>query len=235
MFNGVFWGRYFRTVYVPHLVRLVEELEQRLLPTFDAIGKESDARANAEWQHVMHMPGDSEKDPSVIAEHAFEAGLAHYNAMSDIRQSLLNIFATALFHAWEQQFLEFFRREILHPSEDHDNNLFKLSIARERLKSAGVDIGKFSSWGKVDELRLLANTVKHADGYSTDELKIRRPDLFEHPNTKSLGLSSLEGTRRIYTPLSGNEIFVTIGELKEYCLSLVTFWSELEDWMNTLS
>jgi hypothetical protein len=229
MFNGNFWGRRFQTTFVPHLLRLVEVLQERLLPTFDAIDNEADARADAEWERAMHMPSDLNQDPSVFADRAFDVGLEHYNAMSDIRQSLLNIYAPALYHAWEQQLLEFFRREVLHPAEEHNNNLLKLKTVQERLEGAGVDIEKFSSWSKVCELRLLANTVKHADGDSADELRKLRPDIFENLSSKEFNLPSFGGVRRVYTPLSGDDIYVTIGELKEYCSALVTFWSELED------
>lgn len=143
MFNAQFWGRHFRSSFSPHLSRLLEVLERRLLPTFDVIGQEADSAADAEWERLLHLPGDPDQDSSVLAEQAFDAGLAHYEAMSDIRQSLLNIYAATLYHAWEQQLLVFHRREVLHPTEENDNTLLCLRVVKERLKAVGVDVTAF--------------------------------------------------------------------------------------------
>lgn len=227
MLNHQFWGRHFQRVFAPHLSQLVEVLEQRLLPTFDDLDKEADSKASSEWDRLMHEPGDPDADPSVLAERAFEAGLAHYEAMSNIRQTLLNVYASGLYHAWEQQLLEFHRREVLHPNEEHDNSLLCVKVLQRRLKAVGVDMSTFPSWPKVDELRLLANTVKHADGSSADELKARCPELFKYPALKEFDLPSFGVVQRVYTPLSGDDVYVTIMKLKDYCSALVNFWSEL--------
>jgi hypothetical protein len=229
MFNAQFWGRQFQQTFAPHLSLLLEVLERRLLPTFDAIDQEAESIVNAEWERLMHLSGYSDQDPSAFAEQAFEAGIAQYEAMSDIRQSLLNTYAATLYHAWEQQLLAFHRREVLRPAEESDNALLNLTKLKERLNGAGIDVTKLPSWAKIYELRLLANTVKHADGSSADELKQLRPDLFEHPNTTEFGLPKFGGARRVYMPLSGNDIYVTLDALKSYCSTLVQFWSELAD------
>lgn len=205
----------------------MEVLEQRFLPTFDAIDQEAKSATDAEWERLMHLQGDPDQDPSALAEQAFEVGLVHYEAMSDIRQSLLNTYAATLYHAWEQQLLAFHRREVLHPAEENDNALLNLKVFKERLNAAGIDITKLPTWNQINELRLLANAVKHADGSSADELKQLRPALFEHPSTTEFGLPQFQGVRRVYTPLSGDDIFVTLDALKSYCSALVQFWSEL--------
>src|SRR5262245_19466365 len=48
-----------------------------------------------------------------------------------------------------------------------------------------------AAWSTLDELRLVANTVKHANGHKCAELKSRRPDQF-HP----LGRVGGESVRR---------------------------------------
>jgi hypothetical protein len=229
MLNAQFWERHFQQIFAPHLSRLLEVLERRLLPTFDAIDQEAEFAANAEWERLIHLPGDPDQDPSAFAEQAFEAGVTQYEAMSNIRQSLLNTYAVTLYHAWEQQLLAFHRREVLHPMEENENALLNLTKLKERLNAAGIDVTKMPTWAKINELRLLANAIKHADGSSGDELKQLRPDLFEHPSTKEFWLKNFSGVRRVYMPLSGNDIYVTLDALKSYCSTLVQFWSELAD------
>ncbi|UTF51450.1 hypothetical protein NLA06_06055 [Desulfomicrobium sp. ZS1] len=229
MFNAQYWGRHFQQIFGRHLLRMLEVLERRLLPTFDTIDQEAESAANAEWERLMHMPGDPDGDPSVFVDQAFEAGLAHYESISSIRQALLNTYAATLYHAWEQQLLAFHRRGVLHPAEEDDNALLNLKTMKKRLNAAGIDLTKLPSWPLINELRLLANAVKHADGISGDDLKQLRPDLFEHPSTKELDLPKFGGARRVYMPLSGDDIFVTLDALKSYCSALVQFWSEFSD------
>jgi hypothetical protein len=61
-------------------------------------------------------------------------------------------------------------RAVLDRQEENDRSLFKMSEFQKRMKAVGIEITTFSSWAKVDELRLLANTVKHAEGDSAHEL-----------------------------------------------------------------
>lgn len=229
MFNARFWSRHFECIFVPHLNRLLGVLEQRLLPTFDSVDKDAKSVEDAEYERLMSMPGDPDQDPSLVAEQAFEAGVEHYVAMSAIRQSLINSYAATLYHAWEQQLLSFHRREVLLTTEEHEHDLLKLKVLRERLLAVGIDIAKLPSWAAIDELRLLTNAVKHAEGNSADKLKQLRPELFEHPSTRELGLPYFNSVPRVYMPLSGEDIFVTPGSLRSYCAELVQFWSEFGD------
>ena len=90
------------------------------------------------------------------------------------------------------------------PRNDKDPSLIKWRPAKDRLiKYYGIDIEKFSSWAKVNELRLLANAVKHADGDSCTELKGLRPDLFvsTHGQTERYELE-LVWVRPVLQPLA---------------------------------
>ena len=51
---------------------------------------------------------------------------------------------------------------------------------QKRLKDIGIDIVAFSSWTKIDELKQVANAVKHAEGDAVQRLHGLRPDFFEY-------------------------------------------------------
>ena len=69
--------------------------------------------------------------------------------------------------------------------EDGDLSLIKWEEAKKRLLSVyGIKIEAFHSWNKINELRLVANTAKHADGTSCEELKRLRPEHFTYPALK---------------------------------------------------
>jgi hypothetical protein len=132
---------------------------------------------------------------------------------------------------WEQQLLTFHRREILHPAEQRDNDLLSLRELRARLDTVGVDICRLATWASIKELKLVANTVKHADGDSADRLKKQRGELFEpeHANRAMLPLPVPACTRRIYLPMSGEDLYLTLEDLKAYGNATIRFWDEFAD------
>ena len=58
----------------------------------------------------------------------------------------------------------------------------KLQIVAEWYKAHfQVDLTQFPSWPVIEELRLVANTAKHAEGQSADQLRRIRPEIFHSP------------------------------------------------------
>jgi hypothetical protein len=89
----------------------------------------------------------------------------------------------------------------------------------------GVDLTKFNPWTKLDELRLVANAVKHGDGCSAKKLKRHRPKLFEDPlDLPEFAFSSSPPIR----PLVGEGMWLTEHDFNDYANALRGFWHELE-------
>jgi hypothetical protein len=156
-------------------------LEKRTLPAFAGIEQEAEKVSEEAWDAFMSAPATGDEDPSEFAEAATQAGASHYLLLDGIRQGMVNLFAAAIYHALEQQLVLFLRREVLNPREENDSSLFSVSELQNRLKARYLDLAALPSWQKVQELRLVANTVKHAEGKSARELHDVRPDLFRHP------------------------------------------------------
>jgi hypothetical protein len=229
MHNAPFWRRYFRSSFQPHLERVLEALEKRVLPAFDDIDAEATALQERTWNDLITGPYDPDVDESMIANAAFEAGYDHYAGMHAVRQSLINSFAPMLYHTWEQQLLAFHRKEVLHPAQEHDNELLTLQELRQRLSAEGLDITKLPSWSAISELRLVANTVKHADGDSADRLKKRRPDLFDWQHAQGHVKMPSTFTRRVYRHMSGEDLYLTLDDLHAYGRATIAFWDEFAD------
>jgi len=228
MHNALFWRRYFRNVFVPHLERILQVLELRLLPTFDGLEEEATAIQEKTYQELVSMLfNPDEVDESMLAESAFDAGHSHYSGMLAVRQSLINSFVPMLYHTWEQQLLAFHRKEILHPNEEHENAFLRLSVMRRRLATKGVDVTKLPSWSNIDQLRLVANTVKHADGESADSLKALRPEFFDHHRANGSTVPSpFQYIPNVYQPMSGEDLYLTLADIQSYGSSTVAFWEE---------
>ncbi|MCO1351643.1 hypothetical protein [Burkholderia vietnamiensis] len=231
MHNANFWRGYFRTSFKPHLERTLQVLEERLLPSFDGIEAEATALREQTYQDLVSMPIEHDAaDESMLAQAAFEAGFDYYAGMDAIRQALVNSFAPMLYHTWEQQLLAFHRKEMLDPTEEHSNALLKLSVLRKRLAATGIDLSQLSTWSDIDQLRVVANTVKHADGESADILKAQRPDFFDPTRMNGqLAAMPFRVTPSVYRPMSGEDLYLTVGDIKAYGASTIRFWDEFAD------
>ncbi|MCX5885402.1 MAG: hypothetical protein NT096_05790 [Proteobacteria bacterium] len=229
IFNIGFWEQYIRNHFIKQIELLNESIQNRLIPTFDTIEKEAEEISEKEWDRLCSSCYSPDIDPADLAERAQEAGIDYYMTLSGIKQTLLNITATALYHLFEQQIIFFLRREVLHPSQENDPQLMKVSVFREQLLKKGIDIYSFRSWDKIKELRVVSNSIKHAEGDSASELRKMRPDMFKHPMLRSQPEKELmhSAIYRVYMPMAGDDIFVIQDDLAEYKNALVNFWNEL--------
>ena len=230
IFNALFWARYFQAEFVPQIRAITDALEKRVLPGFENIEEESNQVSEETWKKFMSMPGTGDEDPADFAEAAEQAGVSHYLLLDGIRQGMLNLFAVALYHAFEQQIMLFHRGEVLKPAEENDHALLTHSEFQSRLARSGVYIKTFSSWAKIEELRLVANVVKHAEGNSAKRLHTLRPDMFQKPHLVQLELPKTRNSR-IFQPLVGEDLYVSLTDIHDYRETLITFWQELSDAM----
>jgi hypothetical protein len=93
-------------------------------------------------------------------------------------QATLNLFSAGLFHVIEQQLAELTRDAAIE-KEVSDTKL-EVVVDWYR-KNCQLDLTQFSSWPVIEELRLVANTTKHAEGPSANQLRTKNPKLFQYP------------------------------------------------------
>ena len=229
MHNGQFWKPIFINEYIPQYDLLLDTLKNRLIPTFSSVNDEAKDKTEKEWERLNQECIDPDGDSSDIAEWAENVGINYYLNMLNMQQSLNNMFAMTLYHIFEQHMMEFHRREVLEHQQRNDNRNFKQKIFKDALKAIGINIESFSSWKVIEELRHLANTVKHADGNSSEKLYELNKDLFNCDFIKnSDDFSFLCNTKpSVYKPLTGDDLYVRIPDIQRYCDALKLFWVQL--------
>lgn len=153
--------------------------------------------------------------------------------LTGIRQGLINMFASGLYHTFEQQLMLFHRKQILPPTLENDKSQFKMAKIKESLRLHGINVEVLPCWHKIDEMRLVANTVKHAEGDSSEELRVRRPDLFRDPRLQEFDLPELGNapSTRVFLPMVGEDLFIPLEEIQLYRDAIVDFWERLADAM----
>src|SRR5579885_10692 len=227
--HNALWAQHIRLALLPDLDAFARCLPERLLSTFASLDEEAERVEQEVWNGPA--PGDPEDfDPADHAERAQHAALVYYQTTKRVEQGLINLYTVGLAHLLEQQLLFIHRRELLSfPEKEHDARLFKFEVMKERLKAAGIDIETFKSWPRIQELRLLSNAAKHADGPSCAELKRRRPELFVKPLAGGANAGLWVERVPVYQPLMGELLYVT-GELyEEYAAAGRQFRVELAD------
>ena len=78
------------------------------------------------------------------------------------------------------------------------------------------------------ELKLIANTIKHAEGPSAGKLYKIRPDLFSNPILQD---ESRMMTKRwvVSKPLFGEDLYITLDDFTLFVEAVKGFWSEFAE------
>lgn len=182
----LFWAFHIREVFIPEIETILTCLEKRLLPTFSNIEEEAREIEENTLQRLSSLVGP-EADPASIAEQAHDEGISYYIRMKGIEQGILNLFAAACYHFFEQQFMILCRDLFLTAEEENEGKFLKIEVARKELRGIGIDVTEFKSWERINELRLVANVTKHAEGWAAEDLRKVNPSLFRNPMLANFG------------------------------------------------
>lgn len=224
--NSLLWSQYIRTAFISKIDLFAHCLTDKVIPAFDNLEEESENIAEREFKNRIESFG-SETDLDDIAEEAQDKAIDYYVMMKSMIQGTINMFTAGLYHIFEQQLFFFHRKELLSRNEEDNTNLLKIHAVIVRLANNGINIKKFKSWEKIDELRLVANTAKHADGQSSEALKKLRPKLFWRPDFIDGFDSHKLPTTSVYQPLMGDDLYITHQEFMSYVKSVKDFWYEM--------
>lgn len=216
--NELFWSRYIREIFIKEIRTLGQALKGRVLKAFGDVEQQAEKLKEEEYERLLQAPVGEDGGPDMceLAERAEEGGINFGLTVMSLRQGLVNLFAVALYELFLQHLMVLHRRELLGIHEENNQKLYRVDEAWERLRESGIDVEKFRSRRKIEELRLVANTVKHAEGRAAEDLRKIRPDLFILPTKGSL-----------FTPLSGEDFFVKPDDIVSYTNAIEEFWEEL--------
>lgn len=218
--SEIFWARYINNIYIPAVSYFGKVLSERLLPPFGNLIEEANNFAIEEMHRLTLLPPFCESDGGDVADIANDNALCWYSSMRALRQSIINLHAVGLRHLFEQQLFD-----IVHhvPLASGDNADYKKDL--KALAYNGFDYQQFVSWPVIEELRLVCNAVKHAEGSASDQLKGLRPDLFTDPQMERVTLFNRPNL--IVQPLAGEDIYLKETDIKKYADMIEMFWMEI--------
>ena len=159
----------------------VEGFANRLLPVFDDIEGEADAKTKEAWDTAMSKGADGSKDSSDFVGSADDYGQQVYESLRFTRQQLIGLSAAGLYHLWERLLKEFLRRELRWSDIGKDSDQINKSDfckLNKLLASCNFHISSMIYYKDLNELRLVANVIKHGEGQSCTDLYATSPHLF---------------------------------------------------------
>ena len=172
---------------------------------------------------------DCDGDTSEFAEDAHDHALSWYQMMRSLRQTMLNLLAAGLFHLTEQQLAMLgqnagFENRQLKSTDIHDvTKWYKIVLH--------LDLHALRCWPLIEELQLVANTAKHAEGRSSKKLRAIRPQLFSDPTLEKMfantGFKKYLENRPTVAPLAGDDLFVSEDALRQYSDGVESFFREI--------
>lgn len=196
----------------------------RIIPAFRDMEAEAIAHGEAKFQlHTTSEPVVEGRDAQ-YAEVAHEAAVLKFGALQQVLRVTVNFAAATLFHSsWETPVREWLRRETAFAASRAELAKIegvKLEDVAAFLKRHSWDISKASWYDDLAELRLVANTVKHARGKAANTLFGTRRSLF-YP------FNRMEPDEFIssYEP-DGADLVIEVEDFERYAAALERFWIE---------
>jgi hypothetical protein len=245
--------KFIRSSIIPEVGLYAKCVRERFLPTFDSLEAEAENWRETRFEELGEDPNiDRERYlPEDLWDNADEASFDWYMELDKIRQGFTNIFTVGLYHIFEQHLKSFYvdswLSDILRPSwlgEPADKIRIKIDKVKpviNSLKDNGIDITSWPCWTHLEELRLVANTIKHGRGDSSDELEKVKPILFEHPSSRkhqcNPNIPPMNPSYRhieFQRTITGDHIFITLTEFDQYQGAVHEFWKELSDALPSL-
>ncbi len=209
--------------------KIVDVLETKVLPAFENL----DAEVDAEVEQAIKA-GYSNENSWIPADQRYDAAVEYgtelYDQGMSARQALLNLHVVAIYHLFEQRMRVLHRRATGKKPPDHEAGVRSHWDAKSGFKILGEEDVVL-----MDEVRLLANVVKHGDGKSADALhQLNNRLLISEAERSMLGSDMPDQPHKapIDSPLWGEGVYVKMNDIARYREGLVRVF---EAYLNAMS
>jgi hypothetical protein len=229
--TGGYLAHQVRQYAIRPIIAFREYVFRDVIPQFCNLNQRADQIGSEYYDRAITPPVDEDcdGDTSQFADEAHDHALSWYEMMRSLRQTMLNLLAAGLFHLTEQQLA------LLGQDASFENRQPKSTALEDLAKWYGsilrLDLYTLQGWPLIEELRLVANTAKHAEGRSSEKLKSLRPQLFCDPALEKMfegtGVKEYFVNRPVAAPLAGADLFVTEGALQQYAEGVEVFFREI--------
>lgn len=211
-------SHYILGVLVPQIKRFDHLFTEMVFPSFADPEAQAEKVAQDYWNQKMSEPcGENgpDEDFGDIADNAHQESLDFYFTMTAMHTTVLNLFAAGLYHLFEQQAGTWLR--------DWTGKKEKYPIP-PLMKKLNLD-PTTPLWARLNELKHVANVVKHAEGDAAAQLRVINPAYFQLPAVRGTELEAhISGGRMLGEPLTGEGLYVTKADYDAFVQAVIEFW-----------
>lgn len=198
---------------------------ERLLPAFANLENDAEEFGRQETKRMEKLVAP-EMDYGDFAEIIHDRTIDYYVSLSSVRQGMVNLLSAGLYHLFEQQVMQFVDASAYKPAGN--KSLFVSFTEILAVQKCSADT--LPHWDLLrNELRLVANTVKHGPGNSANNLATRRPNLFLSPSLRTDDVLDTCGDYAT-SPVAGDGFFLTPENFAVYASGIVEFWDAFSIW-----
>lgn len=216
---------YFARVFIGQIKRFDKMFSGTVFPPFADPEAQANRVAQDYWDSRMSEPVGEfgpDADSGDIADHANQNSIDFYLTMTAMQQTVLNLFTAGLFHLFEQQIGTLLEDRTgtrpKFPFDELGKSAFQDKAGNQ------VPFKSAPGWATLDELRLVANVVKHAEGDSANKLRAVNDAHFKLPSVRGTDLEEHLGERMLGEPLTGEGIYVVKTDYDAFVTAVVGFW-----------
>lgn len=167
------WALYLHKTYV-------NGVQNKLFASFDDMTTEAYEVAERVFCDLS-SGGDPEADNAFHSvDQAEEAGTAHYENIIFVRNQLCALAVVGMYQLWEREVKKFIMWAVEQAGCELKNGkcLKDFYEIRDALNQLCCPVDHLNDVSEINLSRLIANTIKHGQGTSFNELQSREPNLF---------------------------------------------------------
>lgn len=221
-------GDYLISVFIPQVRQFDRVFSETVFPPFADPETQANKVAQDYWDQKMSEPcgpDGPDEDPADIADDARQQSIDFYETMFAMHHTVVNLFTAGVFHLFEQQVGTLMEDWTGKRPKFPFDELGKLTIKNR--DGGEIAIKSAPTWGRLDELRLVANVVKHAEGDSATRLRAVNGAHFRLPSVRGTELEKWFGERMLGEPLTGEGIYVVKADYDTFVTAVIEFWEWL--------
>ena len=234
MYSQLYLWEPLRQRYIDSLTLIKQMFLERIYPIFANAEKEAIEYQNRLWKDITENLCEKDDciDPSDYVDFVQEKAFEQYEILALMRYRNIGMWIECLCQVWEQQLYSFIIHEAQQDGIEYEPSDMKkgFTFSKEVFDWHQQSFEEMEAWGKIKELRLLVNVLKHAEGNSEQKLRVLRPDYF----TKEIDGVQYDLIARYHTTLIEPTLMITKQDFIDYYDTLVKFWKDLPERMYTV-
>lgn len=192
-------------------------VREKLYPLFQNIEEEVDKEMVGVEESLNQYFNPETGDPSDFYEILNDKRIDFGLSLCEMNGYVALLAIAGLYHLWERKVIEFLFKEIAHRWKIQYLKITTFDDIKYNFLDYGIDLENLNCYPDLNELRLVANVIKHGDGNSLDELK----------KTNAKILSDTGGLGEIHTgtwTISGVDLYPAQEHLDRYGDAVSQFW-----------